>query len=42
MMSMKEALQVSWLPKVMENMPVAHAVIWWIGSLFLFTHAPVW
>lgn len=41
MMSMKEALQVSWLPKVMENMPVAHAVIWWIGSLFLFTHAPV-
>ncbi|KAK4510761.1 uncharacterized protein ATC70_005194 [Mucor velutinosus] len=41
MMSMKEALQVSWLPNNIAEMPVSHAVIWWIGSLFLLTHAPV-
>jgi ethanolaminephosphotransferase len=39
---MKEAVQVSWLPRVLEDMPVSHAIIWWIGSLFLSTHVPAW
>lgn len=37
----KEVVQVSWLPSVLEDLPFSHAVIWWIGSLFLFTHVPV-
>ncbi|KAI7906091.1 CDP-alcohol phosphatidyltransferase-domain-containing protein [Cokeromyces recurvatus] len=37
---MKEAVKVAWLPKMIQDIPVSHAVIWWIGCLFLFTHAP--
>ena len=32
----------SMLPKSLDEMPVSHAIIWWIGILFLFTHAPAW
>jgi ethanolaminephosphotransferase len=39
---MKEFVHVSWLPTALKDMPISHAVIWWIGSLFLLTHAPVW
>ncbi|KAI8877075.1 Choline/ethanolaminephosphotransferase [Backusella circina FSU 941] len=37
----QDIVKVSWLPSVLKEMPVSHAVIWWIGLLFLFTHAPV-
>ncbi|KAI8328939.1 CDP-alcohol phosphatidyltransferase-domain-containing protein [Choanephora cucurbitarum] len=30
----------SMLPKSLDEMPISHAIIWWIGILFLFTHAP--
>ncbi|RCH77944.1 hypothetical protein CU098_001076, partial [Rhizopus stolonifer] len=36
----KNTVQVSWLPKVLEEMPLSHAIIWWVGTLFLCTHAP--
>jgi ethanolaminephosphotransferase len=39
---MGEIVKVSWLPTLLEGMPISHAVIWWIGTLFLLTHAPVW
>ncbi|KAI9478380.1 MAG: hypothetical protein EXX96DRAFT_245893 [Benjaminiella poitrasii] len=39
-MPMKDTVQTKWLPEFVANIPVSHAVIWWVGSLFLFTHAP--
>ncbi|CDH53739.1 sn--diacylglycerol cholinephosphotransferase [Lichtheimia corymbifera JMRC:FSU:9682] len=37
-----EVLRTSWsLPPAILAMPACHAVIWWIGIMFLFTHLPV-
>lgn len=34
--------RASWLPEAVALLPLSHAILWWVGLLFLFTHVPVW
>ncbi|KAI9357869.1 CDP-alcohol phosphatidyltransferase-domain-containing protein [Pilaira anomala] len=38
---LKNFIKASWFPTFINELPLSHAMIWWIGSLFVFTHAPV-
>ncbi|GAA5806970.1 hypothetical protein MFLAVUS_000319 [Mucor flavus] len=37
---LKYVIKSSWLPSVLKDMSLSHALIWWIGFLFIFTHVP--